>query len=286
MAPAIASQQRMHPDSENEISWFDSDTIILNPNIPWELFLPPSEFADVHMISTYDWNGFNCGIFFVRVNEWSVNFFTETSALPLSSPDVDLGYNKDQTAMRLILDKPMYRQHFLYQPISWYNGFHDSEGRLPHVVPGDLLVHFAGMKWRGKGRLEAGIQLWLDRIDREPATWAQELDNTTLSSDIAAFWSRTGEARQISQQASSIIEAHNATTYNTTGMRKPDLVTKMTNLEDSFAMLQLVLTEEPYKSSKMQGAIQNTTAALKDVKFLTTEGARKPETEASTDLIK
>lgn len=48
--------------------------------------------------------------------------------------------------MRLVPDKPGYQEHFLYQPVSWYNGFHDSERRLPEVVPGDFLVHLTGMK--------------------------------------------------------------------------------------------------------------------------------------------
>ena len=226
------------------------------------------------MLSTSDWNGFNCGIFFVRVNEWSVNFFTETAALPLSSPDTDLGYNKDQTAMRLILDKPEYQKNFLYEPITWYNGFHYSLGHLPQIVPGDFLVHFAGVKWTGKGRLEAGIQLWLERVDKEPETWALQLDNTTYPSEIEAFWSRVREARHLSQQASTILQEYNATI-----MQGSDLATGISDLENSYAKLQSALAEEPFKSFRMDGAIHNTTAALEEVKKWKIEEAKKQEND-------
>ena len=70
-------------------SWVDADTIILNPNIQWESFLPPGEdFSDIHLIGAKDWNGWNCGVFFVRVNAWSVEMLRDVAALPSLRPEV------------------------------------------------------------------------------------------------------------------------------------------------------------------------------------------------------
>ena len=130
----------------NSSSFFDSDTILLNPNIPWSLFLPPSDFPDIHFLAGRDWVGFNAGVFFVRINEWSVKMLTEVSALPDLRPQVQLGYNAEQSAFQWVMSRAGYREHVIYQPIKWFNGFEQSFGKLPDVKEGDLLVHFSGLK--------------------------------------------------------------------------------------------------------------------------------------------
>ena len=35
-------------------SWVDADTVITNPNIPLEVFLPPEEFPHLHLLATAD----------------------------------------------------------------------------------------------------------------------------------------------------------------------------------------------------------------------------------------
>lgn len=61
------------PESER-LEWLfwvdvDADTIILNPHLPIDVFLPPpgSEFDDINLMYSSDWNGLNNGVFPVRV---------------------------------------------------------------------------------------------------------------------------------------------------------------------------------------------------------------------------
>lgn len=105
------------------ISWLDADSLVLNPAIPKTLFLPPNDFEEVYFLGPKDWEGFNSGGFFIRVNEWSLQMLTEAMAVPLLRPDIDLRYNAVGNAMRWVFEKPKYRDQVLYQPRRWYNDF-------------------------------------------------------------------------------------------------------------------------------------------------------------------
>lgn len=44
--------------------WIDADIVVMNPNIPLEIFIPPSpEFTYVNMLATNDRHGRNNGFF-------------------------------------------------------------------------------------------------------------------------------------------------------------------------------------------------------------------------------
>ena len=59
-------------------------------NIPWKVFLPQEDFfSEIYLIASRDWNELNYGIFFVRMNEWSINFLTQVTTFPRSRPDVN-----------------------------------------------------------------------------------------------------------------------------------------------------------------------------------------------------
>ncbi|PYH96559.1 hypothetical protein BO71DRAFT_417747 [Aspergillus ellipticus CBS 707.79] len=49
--------------------WVDGDTVLMNPNMPLETFLPPPELSHTHLMLTEDWNGMNNGVFFIRVHQ-------------------------------------------------------------------------------------------------------------------------------------------------------------------------------------------------------------------------
>ncbi|KAJ6442481.1 putative monooxygenase [Purpureocillium lavendulum] len=105
--------------------WFDADTIIVNYNVPLEIFLPPDDIAfnDAILLASDDWNGFNNGVLALR------------------------------TAMDLVLQQPRFTKHFIKVPQRWFNAYtnglslpEDSEYR-----PGDFLIHFAGVDIIGNG---------------------------------------------------------------------------------------------------------------------------------------
>lgn len=71
-------------------SWFDSDTVLMNPNMPLETFLPPPELPNVHLLTSRGWNGLRGGVFFLRVHPWSVELLSAAIAYPVVKPNVQL----------------------------------------------------------------------------------------------------------------------------------------------------------------------------------------------------
>ncbi|EAL84784.1 glycosyltransferase family 34 protein [Aspergillus fumigatus Af293] len=70
--------------------WFDSDTVLMNPNMPLETFLPPPELPNVHLLTSRGWNGLHGGVFFLRVHPWSVELLSAAIAYPVVKPNVQL----------------------------------------------------------------------------------------------------------------------------------------------------------------------------------------------------
>jgi hypothetical protein len=76
----------------------------MNPNIPLEIFLPPEpEWSHINALVTNDHHGLNNGVFFLRVNEWSVWLMAATVAWKIYKPDIPLRFH-DQTALGFLLD--------------------------------------------------------------------------------------------------------------------------------------------------------------------------------------
>ena len=141
----------------NVTSWFDADTVLLNHNIPWSIFLPPSHgmFHDLNMLVSKDWQGFNAGIFLIRVCEWSIHTLSDAIALPRLRPEVDLTF-REQDALKWVFERPENKKHRIYQPRHWFNVYDTYyEGRGEVVMKGSLVVHFPGMgsyrgRWHGQ----------------------------------------------------------------------------------------------------------------------------------------
>ena len=86
-------------------SWFDGDVVILNSNIPLEIFLPAeSKFAHVNMLATNDRHGLNNGVYLIRVSEWALRLLSANYAFKTFRPEYKLKYN-DQSAMEALLQE-------------------------------------------------------------------------------------------------------------------------------------------------------------------------------------
>lgn len=183
-------------DATSLDSWADGDSLIINPSIPLEIFLPPPDLDDIHMISTKDHNGFNSGIMFLRVHPWTVAFLTETSAYPLCRPEEDLGAYYDQEAMSRLLrrtDGPPtgqgYADQAVYMPRLWINPYetiHGFEGEK-----GDILVHFPGLFQYREERMEK----WFSELERHQEDWEVPLEETKYQDRTTTFWNSIREAR-------------------------------------------------------------------------------------------
>lgn len=172
-----------------ERRWYDADTLILNPNIQWELFLPPAAFANINFMATKNVDGVNAGLFFFRVDEWSVEFLSDTYSLGRLRPEIDISGNIEQNSMKYLLSQDQVKKHIIYQPQSWYNGFHGDGRADTEINEGDMLVHFAGINHDDEeGRKNELMSEWFAKIEKEPEKWQVPLEKTKYPKAIEAFW--------------------------------------------------------------------------------------------------
>ena len=239
-------------------SWFDADTIILNQNVPWEAFLPPSDlFPEINFLGNKDWFGYNCGVFFLRVNEWSINFLTEATGLPLLRPDVELGTrapNYEQDAMVWVLEKEGYRDHVVYQPRQWYNPFEEGESHQSEYQRGDLLVHFPGM-----AKKHPAMGRWLDRVDHSPEELQIPTSNFTLKADITHFWTRLNNAKVLLDK---VWDLQSKDKYKQLFTQNPKLGDALQEATDH---LQKIYEETPYQAKEIREAYSRVDARIKSV---------------------
>lgn len=237
--------------------WFDADTIIMNPNVPWTTFLPPVEsFPGIHLVGAKDWNSFNPGVFLIRVDGWSVKMLTQVYALKQIRTDVNLGNNADQDAMIWIMERPGYREHVIYQPIEWFQGYQDPRGHFRDVQPGDLLIHFPG--WKDK-RFEY-MDRYLEKLRSHKSEWHIPLHDTSYPASVDAYWSRLREAHTAFQKANTLLQ-HYAWFADVSGDPKA-VDDPVYTLSRTQTELQRVIEEEAYKPRKLQKAISQVMSAV------------------------
>ncbi|KAI9799153.1 MAG: hypothetical protein M1833_004193 [Piccolia ochrophora] len=187
---AKAPEERAH-----WLMWFDADSLIVNPAVPLDIFLPPPDFDHIHFVGNKDQNGLNTGTFFIRVSEWSVKFLSKSLAFPQFRTDIDLGTSPDQVAMDLIFNETEFAPNVIYQPRPWFNTYqfrHGYEGKK-----GDLLVHFPGLE---DARWQA-MNDWLDIVETRPREWEVDLDQTDYPKKIADWWAEVRRGREYYQVA-------------------------------------------------------------------------------------
>jgi hypothetical protein len=171
--------------------WVSPETVILNPKIPLEIFLPPPDFPNIHFIGTHDSDGFCTGVFFLRVHDWSVQLLAEILAPP-REPGTDLRKHKDAKAMQNVLTAENSRQAVVYQPRIWFNAYQlDTE--TFEGKNGDLLVHFHELD----GDMWAAMAQTLEQVHQEKRIWNVPMEKTTYEQDVAAYWARMRKSREL-----------------------------------------------------------------------------------------
>ncbi|KXT06371.1 hypothetical protein AC578_9094 [Pseudocercospora eumusae] len=185
------------PESErlDWLFWIDADTVLLNPYIPLDVFLPPpgSEFEDIHLVYSNDWNGLNNGVFPIRVNQWAVNLFAAIVSWRHYRPKDPLVF-RDQSAMDSLMHEPAFAPHVVQAPQRWFNAYQGehNETLAPFQIRrGDLLVHFAGVPDR-----EARMNYWLERAEQHLDDWEIPLKSTSYPHEAQDFWSDQRQRRQ------------------------------------------------------------------------------------------
>lgn len=178
--------------------WINPDTIILNPQIPLEIFLPPSDFNNTNLIGTHDEDGFYGGGTLFRVNDWTVKFLIEVLALPRIDTHLDLGFDKAQTAMQFVLASETFRTSTMYQPRQWFSAVHLPSGEF-EGKQGDLMVHFKGLegdKWLSMAGYLNDVTAWHN-------SWEMQLHETTYEKEVDEYWARLRMGRTLLRIAMS-----------------------------------------------------------------------------------
>ena len=174
--------------------------MILNPNIQWEIFLPPIDngpFSDIKILATKDVSGFNSGLFFCRVDEWVVDALTAAYAMPMLHPEVDISGNIEQHAMKWVFSQAQNKKHVVYQPSVWYNWFSSIE-RSDSEVKGDMMVHFSGINHDNEGhKKKATMDTWFRKLEGDPDSWHVPLEKTRYPKEISIFWGLVRQAKVI-----------------------------------------------------------------------------------------
>ncbi|KAF7188349.1 Alpha-1,2-galactosyltransferase [Pseudocercospora fuligena] len=185
------------PESErlDWLFWIDADTVLLNPYIPLDVFLPPpgSEFEDIHLVYSNDWNGLNNGVFPIRVNQWAVNLFAAIVSWRHYRPKEPLVF-RDQSAMDSLMHEPAFAPHVVQAPQRWFNAYQGehNETLAPFQIRrGDLLVHFAGVPDR-----EARMNYWLERAEQHLDDWEVPVKSTSYPQEAKDFWNEQRQRRQ------------------------------------------------------------------------------------------
>jgi hypothetical protein len=84
--------------------WIDADIVVMNPQIPLDIFIPPSpEFSYINMLVTNDRHGLNNGCFLIRVTPWAVKLLSGVIAYHSFKPEVKLKYS-EQSALEEMID--------------------------------------------------------------------------------------------------------------------------------------------------------------------------------------
>ena len=176
-------------------SWVDADTIIMNPNIPLDIFLPPAEFPHLHLLVTADPHGLNNGVFFIKVHPWSVELLSAVVTYRIFRADRELQY-RDQSALQDILKEKHFKKNFLLLPQRWFNAIwgelSDDSTRSFQVRRGDLLVHFPGHPHR-----EEIMRKFLDRAERHMPEWELDLESTSYPTEIKEYWVEQHEILEV-----------------------------------------------------------------------------------------
>ena len=173
--------------------WFDADTIILNSAVPWTIFLPPSDFDDIHLLASQDFNGFNAGMAIFRVHQWSVQMLSESLALRQLRPEVHFEHY-DQGALWWVMKREGYAEHVIYQPHDWWNSF--GLAREPYDTDA-FTLHFAGVDCCGQPESKGTVMgRWLDIVENRPEEYAVELEKTNLPKEVDDYWALLKKAKK------------------------------------------------------------------------------------------
>src|ERR1700761_1334406 len=158
----------------------------------------------INFLGTVDEDGLNCGVFFMRVNEWSVEVLIEVIEIRDSHPALVHVDDKSQKALEIVLKDENFRKNVAYQPRLWYNAYQTGVDKF-EGERGDLLVHFhsiGGDKWSAMADLIEKTSEWKQK-------WNVPLDYTNYESEVEDYWERIRKGQFLVDRARARPEKDN-----------------------------------------------------------------------------
>ena len=239
-------------------SWFDCDSVLLNPKLGLSHFLPPAEFSDANVLVTNDANGLNNGVFFIRVSAWAIEVMSANVAYRTFNPNQQLTF-QDQSALDNIFNMEKFREQVVYCPQRWFNayqsGFLNETIEANQVRRGDLVVHFAGV-----GNKLERMNYWCDIAEKHLPDWEVDIVHTSYPEEIEEFWSQKRgndavEKQELERARLSANMLIGETERNMTLYREYLTMDEQVRIDDSLKRIR----EQVEKQSKVLiwGAIQD-----------------------------
>jgi lipopolysaccharide biosynthesis glycosyltransferase len=203
----VMYQEMTKPEDErlDWLLWADGDTMVLDQCRHPSDFLPPKKndvggtgkkaAAEIQLIAAKDWNGFNAGVFFIRVSEWSINLLNAVNAFRLYNPGEKLVF-AEQSAMTQLFELDQFKHNITFVPQHWFNAYpHPDRSYTADVNStnleshqarrGDFMVHFPGYT----NRHEAMLQ-WLTWLGIEGNVWESGRIERNVLPEIKEFWDK------------------------------------------------------------------------------------------------
>jgi galactosyl transferase GMA12/MNN10 family len=178
--------QELYKPAEERIEWlfyFDADTIIMNKEIPMEIFEPPSDYDHINYIAARDWNGLNAGVLLLRVHPWTVDLLCRTMTYKHYHPEESYQFEEQTILARLTENDPEFHKEAIYMPRSWFNAYFYG---MHEVRPGMLLSHFAhpDFKWH----MYEWLNVAYEQDGSENPVYQKKVDDTEYPEEIKQFW--------------------------------------------------------------------------------------------------
>ena len=191
LSVVMAELEKPADERTEWLMWVSPDVMILNTQIPLEIFLPPDDFKHGHVLITRD-ETINDGVFFLHVHSWTARMLIDVLAVPKR----EFGEDHARKALNKILRSESYRDNVFYQPRKWYNTYQTSPSNT-EAQAGDLLVHFHGLGGDKWGAMASTIAKTED-LRRD---WSLPLEQTSYEKEIGDYWNRIREARTLLAEA-------------------------------------------------------------------------------------
>ncbi|CAI6341079.1 unnamed protein product [Periconia digitata] len=93
----VIGQELSKPEEQRLkwLMWHDRDTVLMNPQIPLDIFVPPeANFSHINLLVTKDRNGLNNGVFMIRVGQWAMKLFASALSIREYQPELVLKYTE------------------------------------------------------------------------------------------------------------------------------------------------------------------------------------------------